>query len=94
MLLRCLHVTSSGCKGLESRVSPDRFGFGVSLVLRMWERMRSGMYLALIVRAANWHRRGGMGRIGLILCNDYRMVFTALLGQRRGNAVTAARVLR
>lgn len=93
VLLRCLYVASGGRKGLESRVSPDRFGFGLGLVLRM-ERMRSGMYLALIVRAANWHCRRGMCRVLLILSNYDGMVFTTLLGQRRGNAITAAGVLR
>ena len=93
MLLRCLHVASCWRKGLESRVSPDRVGFGLGLVLRMWERMRSGMYLALIVRATNWHRRRCVGRVGIMLINDYRMVFTALLSQWGGNTVTAARIL-
>lgn len=93
MLLRCLHVASCWRKGLESRVSPDRVGLSLSLLLRMWEMMRSSMYLALIVRTANWHRRRCVGRVRLVLVNDYRMVFAALLSQRRGNAVTAARVL-
>jgi len=95
VLLCCLHMHGNRREGLESRVSPDRFGFVLlRVLLHRRTRIGSMLYLVLVVRTVDWDCCRRVCRVLLALTDDNRMIFATLLSQGCRHAITTSRVLR